>query len=149
MERYAVRRAVVRSALNALERRWCPGNAERCEERCGVSDAHNCAWLAHVMLEGWGNRDDDDRPEDLDHLEYLIRESGVLAGDSAAAESGVLTEDDLHWLLTVAGNPVSWDLLAAEDRWLRPRTGYDESRGAFVSSVRTLLVGTGGAATEF
>ncbi|MFF3274425.1 hypothetical protein ACFYWU_26355 [Streptomyces chrestomyceticus] len=149
MERYAVRRAVVRSALDALERRWCPGNPERCEERCGISDAHNCAWLAHVMLEGWDNRDDDDRPDDLDHLEYLVRESGVLAGDGAAPESGVLTEDDLHWLLAVAGNPVSWDLLAAEDRWLRPRTGYDESRGAFVSSVRTFLAGTGGAATEF
>ncbi len=149
MERYAVRRAVVRSALVALERRWCPGNAERCEERCGGSDAHSCAWLAYVMLEGWGDRDDDERPDDLDYLEYLIRESGVLAGVGTPAESGVLTEEDLRQLLAVASNPVSWNLLSAEDRWLRPRTGYDEGRGAFISSVRAFLDATGGATARF
>ncbi|MFH8350093.1 hypothetical protein [Streptomyces sp. NPDC018045] len=69
-----------------------------------------------MMLEGWDNRDLDDRPDDLDHMEYLIRESGVLAGNGAAAESGVLTEDDLHRLLAVARNPVSWNLLAAQRR---------------------------------
>ncbi|MFE1828770.1 hypothetical protein [Streptomyces yangpuensis] len=149
MERYAVGRAVVQSALNALERQWCPGNAERCEERCGDSDAHSCAWVAHVMLEGWGDRDEDDRPDDLDHLEYLIRESGVLADDSAATETGVLTEDDLRRLLAIARNPVSWNLLTAQDRWWRPRTGYDETRDAFVGSVRDFLGETGGAAAGF
>ncbi|MER5569502.1 hypothetical protein ABT083_25290 [Streptomyces goshikiensis] len=149
MERYAVRRAVVHSALDALERRWCPGNAERCEERCGDSDAHRCAWLAHEMLESWGDRDEDDRPDDLDYLEYLIRESGVLAGDGAAAESGVLTEDELRQLLAIARNPVSWKLLTAQDRWWRPRTGFDQSRDAFVGSVRDFLTETGGEATGF
>ncbi|MGV2916246.1 hypothetical protein [Streptomyces alfalfae] len=149
MERYAVRRAVVRSALEALERRWCPGNAERCEERCEGSDAHSCAWLAYEMLEGWGDRDDDDRPDDLGFLEYLVRESGVLAVAGAPAEGGVQTEDDLRRLLVVARNPVSWRLLSAEDRWFRPRTSYEEGRSAFVSSVRAFLDETGGATTGF
>ncbi|MBJ3809760.1 hypothetical protein [Streptomyces flavofungini] len=140
MERYAARRAVVRSALRALECRWCPGNAEWCED-----DAHGCAFVAHDMLEGWGERDEDERPEDLDFLEYLIRQSGVLADDGAPAESGVLTEDDLRRLLAVAGNPVSWNYLAAEDRWLRPRTGFDEERGAFIDSVRAFLADSGRA----
>ncbi|WJV44631.1 hypothetical protein [Streptomyces flavofungini] len=133
MERYAARRAVVRSALRALERRWCPGNAEWCED-----EAHGCAFVAHDVLEKWADRDEGDRPDDLGFLEYLIRESGVLADDGAPVESGVLTEDDLRRLLAVAGNPVSWDHLVAEDRWLRPRTGYDEERGAFIASVRAL-----------
>ncbi|WP_405651934.1 hypothetical protein [Streptomyces sp. RK9] len=140
MERYAARRAVVRSALRALERRWCPGNAEWCED-----DAHGCAFVAHDMLERWGDRDGDERPDDLDFLEYLIRGSGVLADDGAPVESGVLTEDDLRRLLAVAGNPVSWDHLAAEDRWLRPRTGFDEERGAFVAAVRDFLADGGRA----
>ncbi|MBC2878094.1 MULTISPECIES: hypothetical protein [Streptomyces] len=147
MERYAVRRAVVRSALDALKRRWCPGNAERCEERCGGNDAHGCAWLAHEMLEGWGDRDEDDRPDDLDHLEYLVRESGVLADDGAPAEGDTLTEEDLQQLLAITRNPASWGLLSAEDRWFRPRTGYDEGRSALVSSVHTFLDGTGEATT--
>ncbi|MEU2512025.1 hypothetical protein [Streptomyces syringium] len=105
-----------------------------------------CAWFAHVMFEDWGGRDEDDRPDGLENLEYLIRESGVLAGDGAVAESGVLTEDNLRRFLDVARNPVSWDLLSA-DHWLRPRPGYDEGRGAFVSSVRAFLTETGEAAT--
>ncbi|MFD0417411.1 hypothetical protein [Streptomyces sp. NPDC127108] len=140
MERYAARRAVVRSALRALERRWCPGNAEWCED-----DAHGCAFVAHDLLEGWGERDEDDRPDDLDFLEYLIRESGVLADDGAPVESGVLTEDDLRLLLAVAGDPVSWNYLVAEDRWLRPRTGFDEERDAFIASARAFLAEGGRA----
>lgn len=119
MERYAVRRAVVRSALQALYARWCPGNAEHCE-----SDAHSCAWLAHEMLEGWGDREDDERPDDLGHLEFLIRESGALR------------DADLARLLALARSPVCWELLAAEPGWLRPRTGYDEARDAFTAAVR-------------
>lgn len=119
MEQYAVRRAVVRSALQALLEKWCPGNAEHCE-----SDAHSSAWLAHVLLEGWGDREDDERPDDLAHLEDLIRESGALA------------DADLARLLAVARSPVCWELLAAEPRWLRPRTGYDEARDAFTAAVR-------------
>lgn len=138
MERYAVRRAVVRSALRALRKRWCPGNAEHCED-----DAHICAWLAFDMLEGWGNRDEDDRLEDLDFLEYLIRESGVLTGTGAHPDGDTLTEDDLQRLLAVARTPVSWDLLAAEDHWLRPRTGFYEERGAFIASIRDFLAGGG------
>ncbi|MEU3499388.1 hypothetical protein ABZ726_01010 [Streptomyces hundungensis] len=149
MERYAVKRAVVRSALDALEQRWCPGNAERCEERCEGSDAHSYAMVAHEMLEGWGDRDEDDRPDDLDSLEFLIGESGVLAAVGAPTESGVLSEDDLRQLLTIARTPVSWHLLSAKDHWFRPRTGYEEGRSAFVSSVRAFLDETGGATTGF
>ncbi|MFD5702751.1 hypothetical protein [Streptomyces lasiicapitis] len=142
MERYALRRAEVRHALLALRRGWCPGNAEYCED-----DAHNRAWVAHEMLEGWGDRDEDDRPDDLDFLEYLIRGSGVLTGNGAPTASDTLTEDDLHRLLAVARTPVSWDLLAAEDRWLRPRTGFYEERGAFISSIRDFLADSGRADT--
>ncbi|MEU0724248.1 hypothetical protein [Streptomyces sp. NPDC006140] len=119
MEQYAVERAVVRSALQALLGKWCPGNAEHC-----ASDAHTCAWLAHDMLESWGDREDDERPDDLGHLEYLIRQSGALDGA------------DLARLLAVARSPVCWELLAAGPRWLRPRTGYDEARDAFTAAVR-------------
>ncbi|GGS14128.1 hypothetical protein GCM10010252_61950 [Streptomyces aureoverticillatus] len=140
MERYAVRRAVVRSALHALMRRWCPGNAEHCED-----DAHICAWLAYEMLEGWGDRDEDDRPDDLDFLEYLIRESGVLTGNGAPTDSDALTEEDLQRLLAVARTPVSWNLLSAEDHWVRPRTGFYEERGAFITSIRDFLADGGRA----
>ncbi|MEU6917114.1 hypothetical protein [Streptomyces olindensis] len=119
MERYAVQRAVVRSALQALLAKWCPGNAEHCE-----SDAHSCAFLAHDMIEGWGDREDDERPDDLDHLQFLIKESGALP------------DADLARLLAVARSPVCWELLAADPRWLRPRTGYDEAREAFTEAVR-------------
>lgn len=118
MERYAVKRAVVRSAMVALEREWCPGNAEACQ-----SDAHTCAWLAHGMLEGWGSRDGDQRPDDLEYLEYLIKETPAL------------NDAELARLLVVARNPVCWDLLASEERWLRPRTGFYGAREAFTRAV--------------
>ena len=122
MDQYAVKRAVVRSALLALEEGWCPGNAEHCQ-----SDAHVCAWLAYEMLEGWGDREEDERPDDLDFLEYLIRESGVLK------------DPDLVRLLAVARSPVCWELLTADERWLRPRTGFYEERDAFTIAVRDHL----------
>jgi hypothetical protein len=122
MERYALKRAVVRSALLALEEGWCPGNAEHCR-----SDAHSCAWLAYELLEGWGDREEDERPDDLDFLEYLI------------SESGALREPDLARLLTVARSPVCWELLTADERWLKPRTGFPEERKAFTAAVRDHL----------
>ncbi|MFC9909602.1 hypothetical protein [Streptomyces sp. NPDC059862] len=127
MERYAVRRAVVCSALPALEEGWCPGNAEYCR-----SDAHVCAWLAYELLEGWGDREEDQRPDDLDFLKYLIREAGAL------------NDSDLTRLLAVARSPVCWELLAAEDRWLQPRTGFHQERDAFTTAVRDHLEGAAG-----
>ncbi|MGW5733545.1 MULTISPECIES: hypothetical protein [Streptomyces] len=122
MERYAVRRAVVRSALLELWEGCCPGNAEYCQ-----AEAHSCAWLAYELLEGWGEREEDGRPNDLDFLEYLIRESGALK------------DPDLEQLLTVARSPVCWELLAADERWLKPRTGFYEERDAFTTAVRDHL----------
>ncbi|HEY8980599.1 MAG TPA: hypothetical protein VIU15_13550 [Streptomyces sp.] len=72
-------------------------NAEACQ-----SDAHTCAWLAYEMLEGWRSRDDDRRPDDLEYLEYLIKETPAL------------NDVDLARLLMVARNPVCWDLLACD-----------------------------------
>jgi hypothetical protein len=128
MERYAVRRAVVRSALLVLQEGWCPGNAEYCQ-----SDAHSCAWLAYELLEGWGDREEDQRPDDLDFLEYLIRETGAL------------NDPDLTRLLSVARSPVCWELLIAEDRWLQPRTGFYAERDAFTTAVRDHLEESAGA----
>ncbi|AYG78123.1 hypothetical protein DWB77_00230 [Streptomyces hundungensis] len=59
------------------------------------------------------------------------------------------TEDDLRRLLAVARDPVSWDFVSAEERWFRPRTGYEAARSAFVRSARAFLDGTGEATTEF
>ncbi|MFD7064652.1 hypothetical protein [Streptomyces sp. NPDC059906] len=128
MERYAVKRAVVRSALLALQEGWCPGDAECCQ-----SDAHSSAWVAYELLEGWGDREEDQRPDELDFLEYLIREAGAL------------NDPDLKRLLSVARSPVCWELLIAEDGWLQPRTGFYEERDAFTTAVRDHLEGSAGA----
>lgn len=92
LEKLALRRAVLRSALNALEDAWCPRNAEWCQD-----PHHNSAHAAWNLLCEWGRLEDEERWEKLDFLEFLLQDSHAMD-----------TEQIRH-VLEVANSVVFWD----------------------------------------
>ncbi|GHF80218.1 hypothetical protein GCM10018783_58280 [Streptomyces griseosporeus] len=73
LEKLALRRAVLRSAISALEDAWCPRNAEWCQD-----PHHNSAHVAWGLLCEWGRLEDEERWEKLDLLEFTLQESHAL-----------------------------------------------------------------------
>jgi hypothetical protein len=66
LEKLALRRAVLRSAVSALEDHWCPRDAEICED-----PHHGSAFVAWDLLARWGSLEDDDRWAQLDFLQPI------------------------------------------------------------------------------
>ncbi|MFI7382339.1 hypothetical protein [Streptomyces sp. NPDC049813] len=91
-ERQALRRAVMRSALSALEEHWCPGLDGDCDgnaETCTVS-RHWCAFRSCELLESWGEMDDWARFDVRAELEEILSEVRALSDDHLAELRNVL-----------------------------------------------------------
>ncbi|MCX5094115.1 hypothetical protein OOK36_35690 [Streptomyces sp. NBC_00365] len=76
LEKLALRRAVVRSAISALEANWCPRHAEWCQD-----PHHIAAHVAWGLLVDWGHLEDEDRWEKLDFLEFVLQDSHALEAE--------------------------------------------------------------------
>ncbi|MFB6938952.1 hypothetical protein [Streptomyces chartreusis] len=92
LEKLALRRAVLRSAISALEDAWCPRNAEWCQD-----PHHNSAHVAWELLCEWGRLEDEERWEKLDFLEFTLQESHALDAEQ------------VKHVLEVANNVAFWD----------------------------------------
>ncbi|MFD7001553.1 hypothetical protein ACFWA5_36225 [Streptomyces mirabilis] len=92
LEKLALRRAVLRSAISALEAAWCPRNAERCQD-----PHHTSAYVAWELLAEWGSLEDEERWEKLDFLEFVLQESHALEAKQ------------VRQLLDVANSVAYWD----------------------------------------
>ncbi|MER6536800.1 hypothetical protein ABT215_23945 [Streptomyces sp900105755] len=76
LEELALRRAVLRSAISALEAAWCPRNAEWCRD-----PHHSAAHVAWEFLAEWGRLEDEERWQKLDLLEFTLQESHALEAE--------------------------------------------------------------------
>ncbi|MFB6480492.1 hypothetical protein ACFCXF_27705 [Streptomyces virginiae] len=92
LERLALRRAVLRSAVDALERHWC----RRCNPEVCEDPHHNAAFVAWELLAGWGRLEDEERWEELDFLEWLLEESLAFTADEVAQVLHV-ADSVAHW----------------------------------------------------
>lgn len=92
LEKLALRRAVLRSAISSLEDAWCPRNAEWCQDPHHIS-----AYVAWELLAEWGRMEDEVRWEKLDLLE------------SALQESHALEAEQIRQVLEVANSVAYWD----------------------------------------
>ncbi|NLU68036.1 hypothetical protein [Streptomyces sp. HNM0574] len=73
LEKVAMKRAVLRSALDRLEASWCPRNAEECED-----PHHSSAYVAWDLLTRWGQMEAEERWEELELLEFVLEDSRAL-----------------------------------------------------------------------
>jgi hypothetical protein len=124
MERRAMSRAVVRSALSALEQHWCPGLDGDCDGNAEVCNTprHWVTFRACELLEEWGDRDEWQRFDVRGELEYML------------SESGALDEDHLVELRNVLNWGVDWRVLIMRDvHWERE---LSELTAAFVDVSR-------------
>lgn len=96
----ALRRAVLRSAVSALEANWSPRDAELCED-----PHHGSAFVAWELLARWGSLEDDERWEQLDFLQFVLQESRAL------------TMEQIDQVLDMAKSVACWDLMMGG--WLR------------------------------
>ncbi|MFC7864760.1 hypothetical protein ACFU5B_13175 [Streptomyces murinus] len=92
LEKLALRRAVLRSAISALGSAWCPRNAEWCQD-----PHHTSAFVAWELLAEWGRLEDEERWEKLDHLEFVLQESHAL------------DPEQVRQVLDVANSVAHWD----------------------------------------
>ncbi|MGW2918024.1 hypothetical protein ACWDBF_09180 [Streptomyces angustmyceticus] len=92
LEKLALRRAVLRSAISALEAAWCPRNAEWCQD-----PHHSSAHVAWDLLTEWGRLEDEERWEKLDFLEFVLQESHALEAEQVGQ------------VLDVANSVACWD----------------------------------------
>jgi hypothetical protein len=92
LEKLALRRAVLRSAISALEAAWCPRNAEWCQD-----PHHTSAYVAWELLAEWGSLEDEERWEKLDFLEFVLQESHALEAEQVGQ------------VLDVANSVAYWD----------------------------------------
>ncbi|WP_326618825.1 hypothetical protein OG863_15900 [Streptomyces decoyicus] len=76
LEKLALRRAVLRSALSMLEANWCPRDAEQCRD-----SHHGSAFLSWELLTEWSTLEDEERWENLDLLRYALENSQALDAD--------------------------------------------------------------------
>lgn len=100
LEKLALRRAVLRSAVSALEAHWCPRDAEVCED-----PHHGSAFVAWELLAKWGSLEDDERWVELDFLQFTLQESRAL------------TTEQIDQVLDVANSVACWDLMLGG--WVR------------------------------
>ncbi|GHH85967.1 hypothetical protein GCM10018793_56010 [Streptomyces sulfonofaciens] len=100
LEKLALRRAVLRAAVSALETHWCPRDAEVCED-----PQHGSAFVAWELLSQWGSLEDEERWAQLDFLGFTLRESRAL------------TAEQVDQVLDVANSVACWDLMMGG--WVR------------------------------
>ena len=92
LEKLALDRTVLRTAVEALESGWCPLDPETCDH-----DHHSSAFVAWQFLVDWSGREDEERWRDRDLLEFCLQDSRCMA------------EDDVSRVLAVADRcPPAW-----------------------------------------
>jgi hypothetical protein len=118
LEELALRRAVLRSAVIALEAHWCPRNAERCED-----PHHGSAFVAWELLAEWGRLEDEERWEKLDFLKFTLQESRAF------------TTEQMDHVLEVANSVTCWDEMMGG--WIRDPLleRFQTVRDEFVDAV--------------
>ncbi|MGW7269405.1 hypothetical protein ACWGH5_02730 [Streptomyces sp. NPDC054864] len=120
LERLAGDRAVLRSAISALEAGWCPGDPDTCGD-----DHHGSAFVAWELLCQWADKDDEERWSDRDFLGYCLRTSATLS------------EAEVEQILALADRcPAAWPQLIggwARDPLIERVTSHRED---FVTAAR-------------
>ncbi|MGW7473827.1 hypothetical protein ACWGIT_19805 [Streptomyces cyaneofuscatus] len=98
LEGLALDRAVLRSAVRALEAGWCPLNAEICD-----NDHHSAAFVAWQFLMEWPDREDEERWTDRGLLEYCLQESHCMTESEIAAVLAVVDRVPAAWSRMLGG----------------------------------------------
>ncbi|MGP4112254.1 hypothetical protein ACTWP5_15235 [Streptomyces sp. 4N509B] len=129
LERCALRRAVLRSALASLEKGWCPGNAEHCDH-----PAHDAAWVAWDHLTRW-----DAIEEEREHEERGAYEERELL-EFCLRESGRIPEAEIRRILDTTMNTAGWSDLVGG--WIRDPLveRYDAARADYLAALRSLVL---------
>ncbi|MEV6209595.1 hypothetical protein [Kitasatospora sp. NPDC051914] len=79
LEKLALDRAVLRSAVKALESGWCYLDAESCDH-----PHHSSAYLAWEFLVDWNGKEEEERWRDRDLLEFCLQDSRCLSDGETA-----------------------------------------------------------------
>ncbi|MEU3693196.1 hypothetical protein [Streptomyces narbonensis] len=98
LEKLALDRAVLRSAVQALEAGWCPLNAEICD-----NDHHGAAFVAWQLLVEWRDREDEERWADRGLLEYCLQESQCMTESEIAGVLAVVDRVPGAWSRMIGG----------------------------------------------
>ncbi|MFJ6865269.1 hypothetical protein ACIQRS_13965 [Streptomyces termitum] len=126
LEKLALDRAVLRSAVRALEGGWCPFNAETCDH-----DHHGAAFVAWEFLLEWPEREDEERWRDRGLLEYCLQESRCMAEGEIAGVLAVVDRVPAAWSRMIGG-PVRDPLM---ERFASLRAPFVEAARAAQSLV--------------
>ncbi|MGW7752931.1 hypothetical protein ACWGK6_15535 [Streptomyces violaceusniger] len=119
LERTALRRAVLKSAVEALENESCWDNPEHCENQ-----HHNSASVAWNLLVSWGRLEFEEQCEERGFLEFCLQGSGALSDEHIAQ------------VLDVSKNTAGWDDLIGG--WSRDPLDerFQDARIEFVNAMR-------------
>ncbi|MEU0402498.1 hypothetical protein ABZ318_20100 [Streptomyces sp. NPDC006197] len=98
LENLALDRAVLRSAIRALESGWCPFNAEICD-----NDHHGAAFVAWEFLLEWPGREDEERWRDRGLLEYCLHESQCMTESDVVRVLAVVDRVPAAWSRMIGG----------------------------------------------
>ncbi|MFF2308183.1 hypothetical protein ACFVVP_37475 [Streptomyces sp. NPDC058128] len=98
LEKLALDRAVLRSAVQALEDGWCPLNAETCDH-----DHHSAAFVAWQFLLEWPGWEDEERWRDRGLLEYCLQESQCMSEREIAGVLAVVDRVPAAWSRMIGG----------------------------------------------
>ncbi len=98
LEKLALDRAVLRSAVQALESGWCHLNPEACDH-----DHHSSAFVAWQFLVDWASLEDDERWRDRDLLEFCLQESQCMAEGETSRLLSVADRVPAAWSQMIGG----------------------------------------------
>ncbi|MFC9595699.1 hypothetical protein ACFTUC_38610 [Streptomyces sp. NPDC056944] len=98
LENLALDRAVLRSAVQALEAGWCQFNAETCDH-----DHHSAAFVAWQFLMEWPGREDEERWADRGLLEYCLQESQCMSEGEIVSVLAVVDRVPGAWSRMLGG----------------------------------------------
>ncbi|MGW0885175.1 hypothetical protein [Streptomyces sp. NPDC002671] len=130
LERRALDRAVLRSAIKALEDGWCYGNPELCNH-----PHHDSAWVAWELLVDWPRKEEETREEDRGLLEYCLEESPCFSEQEARRVLALADRNPASWAHMLGG----WIRDPLLERFTSLRTSFvDEARGARPVAVTSL-----------
>ncbi len=122
LERKALDRAVLRSAIKALEDGWCYGNPETCNH-----PHHGSAWVAWELLMDWPRKDEEAREEDRGLLEYCLEDSCCFSEQEARRVLALADRNPGSWTQMLGG----WVRDPLLERFTSLRASFvDEARGA-------------------
>ncbi|MFD8749598.1 hypothetical protein ACFV0O_01225 [Kitasatospora sp. NPDC059577] len=98
LEKLALDRAVLRSAVAAMEDGWCDSDAEDCDH-----PEHGSAWVAWCFLVEWPDMEAEKRREERGLLEFCLLESGRMSEEDAARVLALADRCPSSWSAMVGG----------------------------------------------